>query len=72
MVFLHQHQIIAVKIYFFQWPPPVERLIDGLATAQHEQIFAQYGGEADVQELFGGGDFGFVQAVGGIELMEGG
>lgn len=40
LVFLHQHQIIAVKIYFFQWQQLVERLVDGLATAQHEQIFA--------------------------------
>ena len=48
LVFFRQHQISAVKIYFFQQQQPVKRLIDRFAAAQRKQVFAQCGGEADI------------------------
>ena len=46
--------------------------MNGKSSAQCKQVSAQYGGEADVQALFGGSDLLFRQAAAGVaKLVEG-
>ena len=72
LVFFYQYQIAVGNVDFVQRQQAVAGLIDGFAAAQCEQVSAQYGGEADVQALFGSGDLLFRQAAAGVaKLVEG-
>ena len=72
LVFFYQDQIAVGNVDFVQRQQAVAGLIDGFVAAQCEQVGAQYGGEADVQALFGSGDLLFRQAAAGVaKLVEG-